>query len=127
MMGVARGLDLHRVRVGGRSTGSSSAFRNGRRGADRGPIPLPLLYLIVIAVLGHLTLSRTRLGRYAYAIGSNEDAARLSGISTTRVLIGVYVICAALAGFGGMIAASRVHSGQPNYGIGLELDVIAAQ
>jgi ribose transport system permease protein len=42
------------------------------------------------------------------------------------VLIGVYVICAALAGFGGMIAASRVHSGQPNYGIGLELDVIAA-
>jgi len=124
MMGVARGLTFI---VSGSVAiyGLSGAFRNVGEG-QIGPIPLPLLYMIVIAVLGHLTLSRTRLGRYAYAIGSNPDAARLSGISTTRVLIGVYVICAALAGFGGMIAASRVHSGQPNYGIGLELDVIAA-
>ena len=124
MMGVARGLTFI---VSGSVAiyGLSGAFRNVGEG-QIGPIPMPLLYLIVIAVLGHLTLSRTRLGRYAYAIGSNEDAARLSGISTTRVLLGVYVICAALAGFGGMIAASRVHSGQPNYGIGLELDVIAA-
>ena len=124
MMGVARGLTFI---VSGSVAiyGLSGAFRNVGEG-QIGPIPLPLLYMIVIGVLGHLTLSRTRLGRYAYAIGSNEDAARLSGISTTRVLIGVYVICAALAGFGGMIAASRVHSGQPNYGIGLELDVIAA-
>ena len=124
MMGVARGLTFI---VSGSVAiyGLSGAFRNVGEG-QIGPIPLPLLYMIVIGVLGHLTLSRTRLGRYAYAIGSNPDAARLSGISTTRVLIGVYVICAALAGFGGMIAASRVHSGQPNYGIGLELDVIAA-
>jgi ribose transport system permease protein len=124
MMGVARGLTFI---VSGSVAiyGLSAAFRNVGEG-QIGPIPLPVLYLVVIAVLGHLTLSRTRLGRYAYAIGSNEDAARLSGISTTRVLIAVYVICAALAGFGGMIAASRVHSGQPNYGIGLELDVIAA-
>ena len=71
-------------------------------------------------------LSRTKLGRYAYAIGSNKEAARLSGIPLNRYMIAVYVICAALAGFGGMIAASRVHSGQPNYGVGLELDVIAA-
>jgi ribose transport system permease protein len=124
MMGVARGLTF--IVSGSVAVyGLSDAFRNFG-GGEIGPIPLALLYLIVIAVLGHLTLSRTRLGRYAYAIGSNPDAARLSGISTTRVLIGVYVICAALAGFGGMIAASRVHSGQPNYGIGLELDVIAA-
>jgi ribose transport system permease protein len=124
MMGVARGLTFI---VSGAVAiyGLSAGFRNVGEG-QIGPIPLPLLYLIVIAALGHLTLSRTRLGRYAYAIGSNQDAARLSGISTTRVLIGVYAICAALAGFGGMIAASRVHSGQPNYGIGLELDVIAA-
>jgi ribose transport system permease protein len=124
MMGVARGLTFI---VSGAVAiyGLSGGFRNVGEG-QIGPVPLPLLYLIVIAVLGHLTLSRTRLGRYAYAIGSNQDAARLSGISTTRVLIGVYVISAALAGFGGMIAASRVHSGQPNYGIGLELDVIAA-
>jgi ribose transport system permease protein len=66
------------------------------------------------------------LGRYTYAIGSNKDAARLSGIPINKVLTSVYVISGALAGFGGMIAASRVHSGQPNYGVGLELDVIAA-
>jgi ribose transport system permease protein len=87
---------------------------------------MPLIYLIVIAAAGYLILSRTKLGRYAYAIGSNKEAARLSGIPINRYLIGVYVICAAPAGFGGMIAASLVHSGQPNYGVGLELNVIAA-
>ena len=70
--------------------------------------------------------SRTRLGRYAYAMGSNLEAARLSGIPIKRYLTTVYVIAGALAGLGGMIAASRVNSGQPNYGLGLELDVIAA-
>jgi ribose transport system permease protein len=69
---------------------------------------------------------RARLGRYTYGKGSNLEAARLSGIPIRRYLTSVYVISGALAGFGGMIAASRVNSGQPNFGIGLELDVIAA-
>jgi ribose transport system permease protein len=59
-------------------------------------------------------------------MGSNLEAARLSGIPIKRYLTTVYVIAGALAGLGGMIAASRVNSGQPNYGLGLELDVIAA-
>ena len=91
-----------------------------------GPIPMPIIYLIVIAGAGGLILRRTKLGRYAYAIGSNQEAARLSGIPLNRYLIVIYMIPAALAGFGGMIAASLVHSGQPNYGVGLELNVIAA-
>jgi ribose transport system permease protein len=124
MMGVARGLTFI---VSGAVAiyGLPGSFRKVGEG-QIGPVPLPLLYLVVIAVLGHLVLSRTRLGRYTYAIGSNKDAARLSGIPINKVLVSVYVISGALAGFGGMIAASRVHSGQPNYGIGLELDVIAA-
>ena len=124
MMGVARGLTFI---VSGAVAiyGLSGSFRDVGEG-QIGPIPLPLIYLVVVAALGHLVLSRMRLGRYAYAIGSNKDAARLSGIPINRVLVGVYVISAALAGFGGIIAASRVHSGQPNYGVGLELDVIAA-
>jgi len=89
-------------------------------------VPIPVIALAVVAVLGHFVLTRTRLGRYSYAIGSNEEAARLSGIPVRRYLTLVYVIAGALAGFGGMIAASRVNSGQPNFGIGLELDVIAA-
>jgi ribose transport system permease protein len=91
-----------------------------------GPIPIPILVIVVVAVAGYIVLSRTRLGRYAYAMGSNLEAARLSGIPVRRYLTSVYVISGALAGFGGMIAASRVNSGQPNFGIGLELDVIAA-
>jgi ribose transport system permease protein len=59
-------------------------------------------------------------------MGSNVEAARLSGIPVKRYLTIVYIISGILAGFGGMIAASRVNSGQPNFGIGLELDVIAA-
>jgi ribose transport system permease protein len=91
-----------------------------------GPVPIPVIAIVVIAVLGYLVLTRTRLGRYAYAIGSNQEAARLSGIPVKRVLVYVYTIGGALAGFAGMIAMSRVNSGQPNFGIGLELDVIAA-
>ena len=89
-------------------------------------IPVPLILLVIVAVLAYLLLSRTRLGRYTYAIGSNKEAARLSGIPVRNYLIAVYVILGLLAGFGGMIASSRVFSGQPNFGIGLELDVIAA-
>jgi ribose transport system permease protein len=124
MLGVVGGLTFI---VGGENAvyGLPSSFRLFGEG-QIGPIPMPILYLIVIAVAGHVILSRTKLGRYAYAIGSNEEAARLSGIPLNRYLIVIYMIPAALAGFGGMIAASLVHSGQPNYGVGLELNVIAA-
>ncbi len=91
-----------------------------------GSIPIPLIILVVVAVIAHFILSRTRLGRYTYAIGSNIEAARLSGIPIGRYLTAIYVLQGLLAGFAGMIASSRVTSGQPSFGIGLELDVIAA-
>lgn len=124
MLGVARGLTFivsNEVAI----YGLPHSFRTVSEG-QIGPIPLPVVYLVVIAIIGHLVLSRTKLGRYAYAIGSNKDAARLSGIPINRYLVSVYIISGALAGFGGMIAASLVQSGQPNYGVGLELSVIAA-
>jgi len=89
-------------------------------------IPIPLIVLLVVAVLAYFLLNRTLLGRHTYAIGSNPEAARLSGISISFTLVIIYVLQGLLAGFGGMIASSRVVSGQPNFGIGLELDVIAA-
>lgn len=91
-----------------------------------GSIPIPIIVVAVVAVAGYVVLARTKLGRYAYAMGSNREAARLSGIPIRRYLTVVYVISGALAGFGGMIASSQVASGQPNFGIGLELDAIAA-
>jgi len=124
MLTVARGLTFiftNAVAV----FGAPNSFRLLGQGVI-GPIPIPVLMIALVAVAGYIVLSRTRLGRYAYAMGSNLEAARLSGIPIRRYLTSVYVISGALAGFGGMIAASRVNSGQPNFGIGLELDVIAA-
>ena len=89
-------------------------------------IPVALMILVVLSVLAHFLLSRTRLGRYTYAIGSNQEAARLSGIAVRKYLLAVYVILGLLTGLAGMIAVSRLGIGEPNFGIGLELDVIAA-
>lgn len=125
MLSVARGL-VYIVTDAQAIFGTPDSFRLLGQGVLAGGIPIPILTILVVAVVGYVVLSRTRLGRYAYAMGSNLEAARLSGIPIRRYLTSVYVISGALAGLGGMIAASRVNSGQPNYGIGLELDVIAA-
>ena len=89
-------------------------------------IPVALMLLVVLSVLAYFLLSHTRLGRYTYAIGSNQEAARLSGIPIKKYLVAVYVLLGLLTGLAGMIAVSRLGIGEPNFGIGLELDVIAA-
>jgi len=89
-------------------------------------IPVALMILVLLSALAYFLLSRTRLGRYTYAIGSNQEAARLSGIPVRKYLLAVYVILGLLTGLAGMIAVSRLGIGEPNFGIGLELDVIAA-
>jgi ribose transport system permease protein len=124
MLSAARGLTF--VTSNGQAVfAEEESFRLFGQGELLG-IPVPIITLVLVAIAGHIVLTRTRLGRYAYAIGSNREAARLSGIPVRRYIAYVYVISGALAGLGGMIAASRVFSGQPNYGMGLELDVIAA-
>jgi ribose transport system permease protein len=124
MMSVARGIVF--IITGAVAVfGLPDSFRLLGQG-QLGLLPLPILVLAVIAVVCHVMLTRTRLGRYCYAIGSNPEAAVLSGIRVRTTLTSAYVISGALAGFGGMMAASRINSGQPNFGLGLELDVIAA-
>ncbi|MQA84796.1 MAG: ABC transporter permease [Streptosporangiales bacterium] len=124
MMSVARGVVY--IATGAVAVfGLPNSFRLLGQG-QIGVFPIPILALAAIAVAVHIVLTRTRLGRYSYAIGSNPEAAVLSGIRVRTALTSTYMISGALAGFGGMMAASRVNSGQPNFGIGLELDVIAA-
>ncbi|GAA4887530.1 ABC transporter permease [Saccharopolyspora cebuensis] len=124
MLSVGRGLVL--IITGAVAVfGAPDSFRLLGQGVI-GVLPIPVLMIAVVAVLGHLVLTRTRLGRYAYVMGSNMEAARLSGVPVRSHLTWVYVLSGALAGLGGMIAASRINSGQPNFGEGLELDVIAA-
>lgn len=124
MLSVARGLVL--IATGAVAVfGAPDSFRLLGQGVIGG-FPIPVLLIAVVAVGGYVVLTRTKLGRYAYVMGSNMDAARLSGVPVRSYTTAVYVLSGALAGLGGMIAASRINSGQPNFGEGLELDVIAA-
>ena len=89
-------------------------------------LPYPVFYLIIVGLISAYILKKTVLGRYVYAVGSNEDAARLSGIKVNRIKFFVYAFCGALTGIAGVILASRLNSGQPTVGVGYELEAIAA-
>lgn len=89
-------------------------------------IPLPVWISGIIVLIAVFITKKTRFGRYIYAIGGNESAARLSGIKINKVKIAVYAIAGALAAIGGIIVTSRLDSAQPNAGITYELDAIAA-
>jgi ribose/xylose/arabinose/galactoside ABC-type transport system permease subunit len=87
---------------------------------------IPVTITLSIAVVFAVLLNFTRFGRSLYAIGGNLRAARLSGISVDAQRLGAYTLCGALAGFAGMMQASRVGIGDPSAAQGMELDAIAA-
>jgi ribose transport system permease protein len=89
-------------------------------------IPNTVILLIVLYVVAHIFMTHTRLGRYIYAVGGNEEAARLSGVPVKFVIVFVYIISSLAAGLGGCIQASQLNTGTPNIGIMYELYVIAA-
>jgi ribose transport system permease protein len=103
--------------------GNNTLFRTGNQFPG---ISYPVIIMIAVAVLFHFVLKKTRIGRYTYAVGSNEEAARLSGIKVGRTKIITYMICATLAGLVGVILASRMVTSQPNSASGYELNAIAA-
>ncbi len=89
-------------------------------------VPVPVILMVIIVGVFTYIMRRTRLGRYTYAIGSNAEAARLSGVRTNVLLITLYTICGALAGLSGMIMSAKLSSGVATEGVGDELIVIAA-
>ena len=90
------------------------------------PIPNAVLILFVVAVGASLILNKTVLGRYTFALGSNEEAVRLSGVNVDFWKIVVYSLNGAICGIAGLLIASRLNSAQPALGQGYELDAIAA-
>jgi ribose transport system permease protein len=96
------------------------------RGDDLWGLPNAVVLMVVLYLLAHITMSRTTIGRYIYAVGGNPEAARLSGVPVKKILLWVYASCGALAGLGGVIMASQFKSGDPKYGLMYELYVIAA-
>ena len=90
------------------------------------PIPNAVLILFFLAIASSITLNRTALGRYTFALGSNEEAVRLSGVNVDRWKIAIYGLGGAICGIAGLLIASRLNSAQPALGQGYELDAIAA-
>jgi ribose transport system permease protein len=89
-------------------------------------VPNTVILLVVLYAAAHIFMSRTRVGRYIYAVGGNEEAARLSGVPVARVTVLVYIVSAVAAGVGGCIQASQLNTGTPNCGMMYEMYVIAA-
>lgn len=124
MMGAARGLvlvitDANTIQP---LPDSFAAIANGTVGG----VPNLLIIAVVVVALVAFLLRRTVFGRTVYAVGSNTESARLSGVPVNRVLVTVYALSGLLAGIGGVLLASRLNAGVPTMGEGNELDAIAA-
>ncbi len=123
MLGVARGLVLlwTQARTIAPLPDAFNAIANGS------VLGLPSLFwiLIIVALVAAFILGRTIFGRYVYAVGSNAESARLSGVPVNYVLIAVYCISGLLAGFAGILTTSRLGAGIPTAGTGYELQAIA--
>lgn len=91
-----------------------------------GPVPTPVILMVVIFVIAALMINRTQLGRHIYAVGGNVQAARFSGINVQKVKFIVYTYTGLMAGIAGVVIASRLYSGQPTAGDGAEMDAIAS-
>ncbi len=89
-------------------------------------IPVPIWILLIVAVAAHIALNFTRFGRHTYALGGNEQAARVSGINLSRVTVVIFALAGLLAGLAGIMLAARTGSGNPTLGTGIELDAITA-
>ena len=124
MLGIARGLVLVLTDA---STVQPlpESFANIANGDFLG-LPNLLWMFVIVVVVTAFVLRRTVFGRYIYAVGSNPESARLSGVPVTGVLVSVYAIAGLLAAVGGVLFASRLNAGIPTAGTGYELNAIAA-
>ena len=89
-------------------------------------VPAPIIILVIMAIVTHILYAHTKFGKYIYAIGGNEQAARVSGIDAAKYKMLIYVYASFLAGLAGLVVSSRIGSGQAGLGVGYELDAIAA-
>ncbi len=124
MMTAARGMAL--LVSGGRPVSNLAAGFTHIGSGNIAGVPEPILIFFFVALLSRVLLTNMRFGRYVYAVGGNENAALASGVPVRSVKMAAYTLCGALAGLAGVVLASRITTGQPNAGIGYELDAIAA-
>lgn len=123
-MGIARGLAL--IYSGGYPIGGLPQWTAVFGSGSVAGFPVSGIVAIVLYIVAWVVLARTAFGRHVYAIGGNEVATRLSGVRVDRNKLAVYTISGATAALAGIVMTSRLMSGQPNAGMGFELDAIAA-
>lgn len=124
MMTVARGAAL--LTADGGTVPYVTEEYKKLGGGDILGVPNLIYVFVVIYIIAAFTLYKTRFGRHVYAIGGNEVAAHVSGLSVDRIKISVYMIAGLLSGLGGLLLASRISCGSPVSGQGFELDAIAS-
>ena len=123
-MTIGRGLAL--ILSKGRPVSNLSDSFNFIGGGKVLGVPMLIIILMLAFIFCSVLLRKTVVGRYMYAVGGNEQAARASGIQVSRVKLVVYTLCGGLAALAGIMLTSRITTGQPNAGTGFELDAIAA-
>jgi ribose transport system permease protein len=130
MMDIARGVALTITNANAKpapeafgALGNEAVFRMGPQFPG---ISYPFIIMIGVAFICHFFLKKMRMGRYTYAVGSNEEAARLSGVKVKNVKMVAYIFSGLLAALAGIILASRMVTSQPNSAVGYELNAIAS-
>jgi ribose transport system permease protein len=132
MLNIAKGLALVISGLRPIYFNDTPAFNQMAMGSALGAlvpgfdVPNLVLVLFGVAVVASLVLTKTVLGRYTFALGSNEEATRLSGVDVDAWKIGIYALCGLFSGLAGVLIAARLNSAQPSLGLGYELDAIAA-
>lgn len=130
MMQIARGIALQITGARAVAGLPQSFGRLGNGALFKTPgfpgIPYPVIIMVITALIFSFILRRHRIGRFVYAVGSNEEAARLSGINVNKTKITAYIISGVLAGLTGIVVMSRIVTAQPNAGVAYELDAIAS-
>jgi ribose/xylose/arabinose/galactoside ABC-type transport system permease subunit len=123
-MTIGRGLAL--ILSNGRPVSNLSESFNFIGNGKIIGIPVPIIILVAVFIISSIVLKKTIFGRYVYAIGGNEQASWASGINVNKIKMATYAICGALSGLAGILLTARISTGQPNSGMGFELDAIAA-
>lgn len=124
MLLVTRGVSL-RIAKGVTIDSTPDSFNALASGYYLG-LPMPLILILVVSGLTAFLLHYTKFGRYLYAIGSNAEAARVSGVPVERVQMAAYALGGALAGLAGLVESARLGSGNPTGGESYELDIVTA-
>jgi len=124
MMGLARGTALV-ITKGNSISGFPKPYLEIGQGY-LGPVPYPVIIAAVLALLTHIMLSRTTFGRRIYLVGSNEEAALLSGVNVNRIKVIVYTLCSMFAATEAVVETARFSTAMGNAGTGYELTAIGA-